>query len=227
MSSSPVRRGVLSASALSLSLALLATACGGSGNGGEAKPSAPAATGKTDAAVAGLLVNQGDLPDHRFLDFSLAEAGSADSRTSDKPECAVLVQIQTSMPPGTPTGAARSSVVGPTRSAATAVTLGSYAGKGAEEAFAAVETASRACAGGYVAGQGRDTLRITKVSAGAQVAAGDEALTLTFEAEGGHALPTVVFLRKGDTVAAFSTAGDGDTVEQAKPVVDAQVENLD
>lgn len=54
-----------------------------------------------------------------------------------------------------------------------------------------------------------DTLQITKVSSGAYAAAGDEALALTFETDtGGDALPTLVFVRKGDTVAAFSTASD-------------------
>ncbi|MFD6968184.1 hypothetical protein [Streptomyces sp. NPDC059979] len=40
------------------------------------------------------------------------------------------------------------------------------------------------------------------------------------------ALPTLVFVRMGDTVAAFSTASDAGTVDQGKPVVDAQVAKL-
>ncbi|MFI1282797.1 hypothetical protein ACH4U5_18915 [Streptomyces sp. NPDC020858] len=233
-----VRRTVLTTSAVSL--ALLVTACGASEKAdakGDAEPSAsapasaasaaPTGKGKTGAAVAGLLLTQGDLPDHTFSDFSLDGPGGRDTGTSDKPECKVLVQLLTSVPLGTPTGAARTSVLAPTRSSATAVTLASYAGKGAEETFSAVKTASRTCAGGYPAGHYGDTLQITKVSSGAYAAAGDEALALTFETDtGGEALPTLVFVRKGDTVAAFSTASDAGTVDQGKPVVDAQVAKL-
>lgn len=230
-----VRRTVLTASAVSL--ALLASACGGAEKadakgGAEAAASAPASVaptdkGKTDAAVAGLLLTQADLPDHTFSDFSLDGPGGGDTSTSDKPECKVLAQLLTSAPLGTPTGAARTSVLAPTRSSATGVTIASYAGKGAEEVFAAVKTSIQKCAGGYLSGHSGDTLQITKVSSAPYATAGDEALALTFAADaGGDELPTLVFVRKGDTVAAFSTASDAGTGDQAKPVVDAQVKRL-
>lgn len=251
-----VRRTVLTASAVSL--ALLATACGSGNEAtkGDPKPasSAPAATsaaptakGRTDADLAKVLVAQADLADHTFKEATPAEAAAGAAATSDKPECKVLVQAQGFAPAGTPTGTARTKVIatpkaaeggseadkakallGALGSTATAVTLASYDGKGAEEAFTAVKTASQKCAGGYSATQGGETGKVTKVAPGAALSAGDEALALTVEldADGEKATTQLVFVRKGNTVATFSSVSLSGTAEQPKAVIDAQVKKL-
>ncbi|MEV7524654.1 hypothetical protein [Streptomyces sp. NPDC091371] len=255
MRSALVRRSVLTASAVSL--ALLATACGAdkADTKADAKPSAPAATsaapaakGKTDAELAKVLLAQADLADHTFKAADPAESTAGAASTSDKPECKVLVQAQSFTPAGAPAGTARTKVVanpkapaegaseeekakailGALGSTATALTLASYDGKGAEEAFAAVKTASQKCAGGYSANLGSDTGKISKVTPGAAVTGGDEALALTVEGEAdGDKLTTqLVFVRKGNTVATFSALSLSGTAEQPKAVIDAQVKKL-
>lgn len=251
-----VRRTVLTASAVSL--ALLGTACGtekgeakpsaSTGATSAAPSAAAAAKGKTDAELAKLLLVQADLADHTFKDATPAEAAAGAAATSDKPECKVLVQAQSLTPAGTPAGTARTKVVanpkpaaegaseqeklkaimGAIGSTATSVTLASYEGKGAEEAFTAVKTASQKCTGGYSANLGADSGKITKVAPGASLTAGDEALALTVEgdAEGEKMSTQLVFVRKGNTVATFSAVSLSGTAEQPKAIVDAQVKKL-
>ncbi|MET9687920.1 hypothetical protein ABZY81_05510 [Streptomyces sp. NPDC006514] len=251
-----VRRTVLTASAVSL--ALLATACGGekadkADSKADAKASAPAssaapaAKGKTDAELAKIIVAQADVADHVFKEATPTEATAGATAASDKPECKVLVQAQSFVPAGTPSGTARTkaaaipkagegsspedaakAIMGAIGTTATAVTLASYEGKGAEEAFAAVKTASEKCSGGYAATQDGESTKITKVTPGAALTAGDAALPLTVEAEAdGEKLTTqLVFVRKGNTVATFSSLSLSGTAEQPKALVDAQVKKL-
>uniref|UniRef100_A0AAU2JUY5 Lipoprotein n=1 Tax=Streptomyces sp. NBC_00049 TaxID=2903617 RepID=A0AAU2JUY5_9ACTN len=249
-----VRRSVLTASAVSL--ALLATACGAdkADTKTDAKPSAaatsaaPAAKGKTDAELAKVLVAQADLADHTFKEATPAEATAGASATSDKPECTVLVRAQSMAAAGTPSGTARTkaiatpkpaaegaseeeklkAIMGALGGTATAVTLASYDGKGAEEAMAAAKTASEKCAGGYGATQGGESGKITKVAPGAALTAGDEVLALTVEgdADGEKLTTQLVFVRKGNTVATFSALSLAGTAEQPKAVVEAQVKKL-
>ncbi|GAA2613855.1 MULTISPECIES: hypothetical protein [Streptomyces] len=251
-----VRRTVLTASAVSL--ALLATACGGekadkadgktdTKASAPATSAAPAAKGKTDAELAKLLVAQADLADHTFKEATPAEAAAGATATSDKPECKVLVQAQAFVPAGTPSGTARTkaiatpkpaagtspddmakAITGALGSTATTVTLASYEGKGAEEAFAAVKTASEKCSGGYSATQDGETTKITKAAPGAAVTGGDEALPLTIEldADGEKLTTQLVLVRKGNTVATFSSLSLAGIAEQPKALVDAQVKKL-
>ncbi|MFG2984227.1 hypothetical protein ACGFYQ_23730 [Streptomyces sp. NPDC048258] len=251
-----VRRTVLTASAVSL--ALLATACGSdkADTKTDAKPSAPAsssapaaaAKAKTNAELAGVIVVQADLPDHVVKEATPAEAAAAAGAKSDKPQCQPLVSAQSMNPVGTAAGTARTKAVakgkepaadaspeekakaalGALGATATSVTLASYEGKGAEEAFAAVKTAGTACAGGYTGGQGGDSLKITKVAPGAAVTAGDEALayTVTGDADGDVMSMELVVVRKGNTLATFSALSLAGTAEQPKAVVDAQVKKL-
>ncbi len=249
-----VRRSVMTASAVSM--VLLATACGSdkSDTKADAKPSeaaatsaAPAAKGKTDAELAKLLVTQADLADHTFKESTPAEAAAGATATSDKPECKVLVQAQAFVPAGTPSGTARTkaiatpkpaagtspeeaakAVAGALGSTATTVTLASYEAKGAEEAFAAVKTASTKCAGGYAATQDGETTKITKVTPGAAVTGGDESLPLTVEldADGKKLTTQLVLVRKGNTVATFSSLSLAGTAEQPKVLVEAQAKKL-
>ncbi|MFE2875712.1 hypothetical protein ACFXG6_25880 [Streptomyces roseus] len=256
MRSTLVRRTVLTASAVSL--ALLATACGSDkadGKKTDAKPSAAAsapaasaAKAKTDAELAGVIVTQADLPNHVVKEATPAEAAAAAGAKSDKPQCQALVSVQSMNPVGTAAGTARTkavakpkepaadaspeekakAVMGALAGTVTSVTLASYEGQGAQEAFAAVKTAGTACAGGYTGSQGGDALKITKVAPGASVTAGDEALayTVTGDADGETMTMEIVAVRKGNTVATFSALSLAGAAEQPKAVVDAQVKKL-
>ncbi|MER6448453.1 hypothetical protein DEJ51_20055 [Streptomyces venezuelae] len=252
-----VRRTVLTASAVSLALLATACGSDKADKAdskADAKPSAaessaaPAVKGKTDAELAKLIVVQADLADHTFKEATPAEAAAGATATSDKPECKVLVQAQAFVAAGTPSGTARTkavatpkpaaagaapedaakAIMGALGSTATAVTLASYEGKGAEEAFAAVKTASEKCSGGYSATQDGETTKITKVAPGAAVTGGDAALPLTVEldADGQKLTTQLVFVRKGNTVATFSSLSLAGTAEQPKALVDAQVKKL-
>ncbi|MBT2467625.1 hypothetical protein J7E97_07025 [Streptomyces sp. ISL-66] len=249
-----VRRTVLSASALSL--ALLATACGSDTSDAKddtkasapASAAAPAAKGKTDAELGGLLLVQADLPDHVLKAATPEEAKAGDGSTSDKPACLPLVKAQSMSALGTSTGTARVKAVAKGKepaagasaeeklkagmdalgATATAVTLQSYDGKGAAEAFAGLKSAGTACAGGYTASQAGESGKITKVSPGAPVTAGDEALAYTIDADlDGESISTqLVVVRKGNTLATFSALSLAGTAEQPTAVVAAQVKKL-
>ncbi|MFE2141264.1 hypothetical protein ACFXA3_05805 [Streptomyces sp. NPDC059456] len=255
MHSTLVRRTVLTASAVSL--ALLATACGSgqaddkkadAGPSAAASSAAPAAKGKTDAELAGLLVARADLPEHVFKAPGADEAAAAGAATSDKADCLPLVKAQSGAPVGASTGVARTKVTAKPKGASataapedklkaglealsgtvTQVTLASYDGKGAEEAFTALKTAGTACAGGYGVTSGPDKVKISKVGAGAPVTAGDAALAYVVEAEadGEKTTSQLVVVRRGNTLASFYGLSLAGTAEQPKPVVDAQVKKL-
>ncbi|MET9962510.1 hypothetical protein ABZ128_26175 [Streptomyces sp. NPDC006326] len=253
MRSTLVRRTVLTASAVSL--ALLGTACGSEkaepkaeGSSAAAAAPAPAAKGKTDAELAGQIVAQADLPDHQFKPVTPAEVTAGATATSDKPECLPLVKAQTVTPVGKSTGVARTKAVATPKapsegasmeeklkagldalgSTATAVTLASYEGKGAEEAFAALKTAGTACAGGYTVNQQGESGKVGKVGAGTPVTAGDAALAYTVEgdADGEKFTTQLVVVRKGNTLATFSALSLKGAAEQPKAIVDAQVKKL-
>ncbi|GGR79485.1 hypothetical protein [Streptomyces nojiriensis] len=250
-----VRRTVLAASAVSLTL--LATACGSdkADTKADAKPSeaaatsaAPAAKAKTTAELAGVLVVQADLPNHVVKAATPAELAAASATKSDKPECQPLVSAQSMAPIGTAAGTAGTKAVAKGKepaadaspeeklkaglaalsATATSVSLHSYEGTGAAEALATIKKAGTACAGGYTGGQGGDSLKITKVAPGAAVTAGDEALayTVTGDADGEPMSMELVVVRKGSTVATFSALSLAGAAEQPKDVVDAQVKKL-
>ncbi|MFE5771110.1 hypothetical protein ACFQ7O_22415 [Streptomyces sp. NPDC056485] len=258
MRSTLVRRSVLTASAVSLALLATACGSDKADDKkADAKPSAassssaPAASGakaKTNAELAGVIVTQADLPNHVVKEATPAEAAAAAGAKSDKPQCQPLVSAQSMNPVGTAAGTARTKAIakpkepaadaGPEEKAkaamgalagtVTSVTLASYEGKGAEEAFAAVKTAGTACAGGYTGSQGGDALKITKVGQGASVTAGDEALayTVTGDADGEAMTMELVVVRKGNTVATFSALSLAGAADQPKAVVDAQAKKL-
>ncbi|MHC6626724.1 hypothetical protein ACYTFC_11545 [Streptomyces globosus] len=242
--------------ASAVSLALLATACGSSDSKGEGKAdapapaaseAAPAAKGKTDAELAGVIVKQADLPDHLVKEATAAEAAAGAAATSDKPDCLPLVKAQSMAPVGKAAGTARTKAVAKPKDGAggtpddkmkaimdalganaTAVTLSSYDGKGAEEAFAALKSAGTACAAGYGVTQDGESAKVTKVAPGTPVTAGDEALAYTVEADsdGVKVSTQLVVVRKANTVATFSALSLSGTAEQPKAVVDAQVKKL-
>lgn len=252
-----VRRTVLTASAVSLTL--LVTACGGSDKAdakGDAKtsasasatPQAPAAKGKTDAELVGLLVTQAELPGHVLEAVSAEDVKEGAGSTSDKPACLPLIKAQSMDPIGTSTGAARVAAVAKGKepaadaspeeklqagmdalgATATAITLQSYEGKGAAEAFGQLKSAGPACASGYTGTQGGETAKITKVSDGVPVTGGDEALAYTIEmdAEGERLKTELVVVRKGETLAVFSAVSFKGTAEQPTALVAAQLKKL-
>ncbi|MFD9408494.1 hypothetical protein ACFWBN_15975 [Streptomyces sp. NPDC059989] len=252
-----VRRTVLTASAVSLALLSTACGADKADTKPDAKPSAgaasssaaaPAGKAKTDAELAGVIVVQADLPEHVVKAATPAEAAAAAGATSDKAECLPLVKAQSMAAIGTAAGTARTKAVakpaqpaenaspeekakaamGALGATATAVTLASYEGKGAEEAFTAIKTAGTACAGGYTGSQSGDSLKITKVAPGASVTAGDGALAYTVvgDADGEPLTMELVVVRKGNTLATFSAVSLTGTAEQPKAVVDAQVKKL-
>ncbi|MFD5932845.1 hypothetical protein [Streptomyces sp. NPDC060333] len=251
MRSALVRRTVLTASAVSLTL--LATACGSDKasdtktDGKASAPAAPAAKGKTAAELAPLLVTQADLPTHKIEPVEEEKTAAVDS---DKAECKVLAQAQSMQPLAPSTGVGRimtvelpkpaaegasvdekmEAAMGALKSTATSVTLSSYDGKGAEDAFASVKTAVTACAGGFAVTQkGEQSTPIGNVTS-EPATSGDEAVGFSSVMDMGDGqkkkkMHTVV-VRKGNVLATFwalNLAGDS---EQPKAVVDAQVKKL-
>ncbi|UQX02559.1 hypothetical protein [Streptomyces sp. RerS4] len=217
MRTAVVRRTVLAASTVSLSL--LVTACGS----GESKPdaktdakasasasasAAPAAKGKSAAELTPLLVTQADLPEFKVEEDKAAKTAQAQKAEADKAACKPLVQVQTFVPLGAPVGTAviaatekpkapaegasteekLEAITGALSVTRTSVQLASYDGKGAEEALAAVKAATTACAGGYSVTAGGDVTKIEKVGPSASVTGGDEAL----------AYNTTIDLKDGD-----------------------------
>ncbi|MER7825210.1 hypothetical protein ABTX85_21935 [Streptomyces sp. NPDC096097] len=201
-----VRRTVLTASAVSLTL--LVTACGADKKDdtkADSKPSgassAPAAgaKGKTDAELASLLLTQAEAPKDSVVKAPSKEQLASLAATTDKAECKPLGQAASMEPQGTSTGVARTQVGGTSGKAAdpnaseadklkaglellagatgTSVTLTSYDAKGAEEAFASFKKAGTACAGGYTMTQDGEALKVNKVVPGDAVTAGDESVS--------------------------------------------------
>ncbi|QES49687.1 hypothetical protein DEJ50_19595 [Streptomyces venezuelae] len=215
-----------------------------------AAPAAPAAKGKTDAELAPLLITQVEAPKDHIVKPPSATEVTAASATADKAECAPLVQAQSMMPVGKPAGIARTQVVGTSGNAAgpgasaedkakaglgmlagatkTTVTLMSYDGKGAEEAFASVKAAGTSCAGGFSVTQSGEAVKVNGVAPGAAVTGGDEAASFVVDL-GDAELPVhsqLVVVRKGNTVAAFHALNLGGKTEQPKAVIEAQAKKL-
>ncbi|MFJ9338330.1 hypothetical protein ACIRP0_03425 [Streptomyces sp. NPDC101733] len=227
----------------------------GAGAGGPASaPAAAGGTGKPAAELTPLLVAQADLPGFKVApDAGAALIAKGVVPKSDKPACQSLVQLQASAavrtPSSGPAGAAWISVAdkpkAPDANASaeekldaitgalsvtkTSVGLHSYDGKGAEDAFAGLKAAGAFCANGYtVTAEGENT-KVEKVTAGAPVTAGDEALSYAVVADlgdGVKALTQIVAVRKGNTLATFSSLNLTGEAAQPKAVVEAQLKKL-
>ncbi|MCX5194959.1 hypothetical protein OOK31_13775 [Streptomyces sp. NBC_00249] len=253
-----VRRSVLAASAVSLSL--LATACGSdSDTKADAKPegkpaasaSAPAAGAKAKSAaeLTALLVAQADLPEFTVEEDKAAKAGQAQKYEGDKADCKPVIQLQSYKALGTPVGTAGIAALEKPKKPAdnatveekldaikgglsitrTSVILSSYDGKGAEEAFAALKTATTACAAGYTVTVDGEPTKVEKVAPSAPVTAGDEALafnTVLDLKDGDKNTMQFVVVRKGNTLASFFSVSVAGTATQPKPVVEAQAKKI-
>ncbi|MFF4168506.1 hypothetical protein [Streptomyces sp. NPDC001744] len=239
-----------------VSLALLVTACGGtkSDDRGKGKESTPAASATSEAPAAKalsaaelekLIVEQGDVKGHQVRKAGAEDVVTADKVTTDKAACAPIAHAMSFISPGSPAASAQRKVMEEPKKSATAspedavreglgvritaVTLGSYDGKGAQDAFASVKKAGAECAGGFTVTQLTEKTKVTKV-APESVTAGDEAVafTVTTDIEGEPLVSKLVVVRKGGTLASFSTvsAAPGGVKELPKAVVDAQVAKL-
>ncbi|MFE5733690.1 hypothetical protein ACFQ7A_22645 [Streptomyces sp. NPDC056528] len=234
-----------------VSLALLGTACssdkaGDSGKGStapsaSATSAAPAAKALSAAELEKLIVEQADLPGHQVQKAKATDVVKSEEVSTDKPSCKPLADAMAFIATGGPAASAQRKAIempkktgspedalGALTAPVTSVTLGSYDGQGAQEAFASLKTAGTDCAGGFViTGQGQKA-KVTQV-APETLSAGEEALawTVSTEVEGEPFVTKLAVFRKGGTLASFSTLSFGGPVKELpKAVIDAQAAKL-
>ncbi|WP_306324596.1 hypothetical protein [Streptomyces venezuelae] len=243
--------------ATAVSLALLVTACGGGEKGGDkgdkggsAAPSAsatsaPAAKALSAAELDKLIVETADLKGHQVTKAGSGDVVPAAQVTTDRAACAPIAHAMSFISPGSPAASAQRKVMqepkkdasaspedallGGLSAMVTAVTLGSYDGQGAQEAFASVKKAGTECAGGFQVVHLKEKTKVAKVAPEA-VTAGEEAVafTVTSEMEGEPFVSKLVVFRKGNTLASFSTISlvPGGVKALPQAVVDAQAAKL-
>ncbi|MFC8759456.1 hypothetical protein ACFUAG_01845 [Streptomyces sp. NPDC057193] len=251
----PIRTAALATTAVSL--ALLVTACGGgkeSGDKGKGTESAPGASASSTAPAAEalsaaeldkLIVETADIKGHQVQKAKADEIVSADKVTTDKAACAPIAHAMSFISPGSAAASAQRQVLEEPKKSATAspedallnglgvhitaVTLGSYDGQGAQEAFASVKKAGTECAGGFTVVHAQEKTKVSKVEP-VSVTAGDEsvAFTVTSDMEGRPFVSKLVVLRKGNALASFSTitVASGGVKVLPTAVIDAQVKKL-
>ncbi|MFF5975822.1 hypothetical protein ACFY7C_30375 [Streptomyces sp. NPDC012769] len=241
----------VTAATAAASLALLLTACGGeekkTEDTGKADASASAAAkpdvkALTAAELEKLLVAQADLKNHKVQKAEATAAVNPGDVSADKSACEPLAEAMSGVAPGTPGASTQiqaievkkkkadspEDILGAFGAPATTVTLGSYAGEGAQQALASLKTAGSDCAGGFTIIASGEKTKVTKV-APETVTAGEEALawTVTSDMEGKPFVSKLVVLRKGNNIAGFSTISlAGEVKELPKAVVDAQAAKL-
>ncbi|MEU8616748.1 hypothetical protein [Streptomyces sp. NPDC048623] len=231
-------------------LALALTACAGeekkTEDSGKADASASAAakpdvTALPAADLEKLLVTQADLKGYKVEQAKPAEHVNAGDVSADKPACEPLAEALSWAAPGTPGASATVKTIpipqkkgsfedalGTFAAPVTSVTLGSYAGEGAQQALASLKAAGTECAGGFTIHGGGVATKVTKVQPDT-VTAGDEALawTVTRDMEGEPFVTKLAVLRKGNNLAGFATLSiSGEVKEQPKTVIDAQAAKL-
>ncbi|MFF1464587.1 hypothetical protein [Streptomyces sp. NPDC058330] len=237
MRATVVRRTALAASVVSL--ALLATACGGSDEDTKGDAKAPAAEGggATKAAVKALTaaelekvsLAQGDVAGHKIGEAGPEDISQPADVTADKKECEPVGHAFYAAQRGAPVGTAvRKVVQEPKKDAVkdakdaagalgagldvttTLVTLASYDGDGAEKNLAELRESAAACAAGFTLSTKDGKQKFAKVTE-AKVSGGEEALawTLVMEEEGVQVPFKLVSLRQAGTVATFSSLNVG------------------
>ncbi|WP_251066598.1 hypothetical protein [Streptomyces sp. ISL-36] len=240
--------------ATAASVALLLTACGGAeksddtakdkGKASASASAAPAAEALSAAELEKLIVEQADLKGYQVQKAKAADVVPSSAVSTDKAGCKPLADAMSFIATGSPAASAqRKAIEVPKTAGATAspeealgalsapvtsVTLGSYDGTGAQDAFGSLKKAGSECAGGFTLLGGGEKTKITKV-APETVSAGDEALawTVTTDMDGEPFVTKVVAFRKGNTLASFSTLSlGGEVKELPKAVVDAQAAKL-
>ncbi|MFH9722802.1 hypothetical protein ACH4M4_07515 [Streptomyces sp. NPDC017254] len=241
--------------ATAVSLALLVTACGGGEKSdgkdkGTAAPSAsatsaPAAKALSAAELDKLIVEKADLKGYQVQKAGAGDVVAADKVTTDKASCAPIAHAMSFISPGSPAASAERKVLAePKKDASaspedaltgalgvemTAVTLGSYEGQGAQDAFASVKKAGAECAGGFSVVHLKESTKVSKV-APESVTAGEEAVafTVTSDLEGESFTSKLVVFRKGNTLASFSTISfaPGGVAALPQNLIDAQAAKL-
>ncbi|MFI6419919.1 hypothetical protein ACIBG6_21285 [Streptomyces sp. NPDC050842] len=252
-----MRSAAVAATAVSLALLVTGCGGGeksgdqGKGGGKETAPSASAsatssapAKALSAAALEKLIVEQADLPGHQVQKAKAGEIALASAVSADKPACTPLAHAMSYIATGKPAASAQRKAIevpktegasaspedalGMLTAPVTGVTLGSYDGQGAQEAFASLKTAGTECAGGFTLIGGGERTKVTKI-APETVTAGEESLawTVTTDVDGKPWVTKLVAFRQGNTVASFSTLSFGGTVKALpKTIVDAQVAKL-
>ncbi|MER5630367.1 hypothetical protein [Streptomyces nitrosporeus] len=235
MRTTAVRRTALAASVMSL--ALLATACGGAEEkGGKADAAAPGAEdgGATKAAVKALTsaeleklsLEQGDAAGQKIAKTTSADRAGEGDVTADKKECEPISSALYGVKRGAPIGdAARRVTQEPVKDkdaspeeqlaaafdiTSTLVTLNSYEGDGAAKSIAELRDAVAACSGGFVMttkGEKQNLAEVTEE----KVSGGEEAAAwnVLFDADGSKVPFKLVIIRQGATVATFATMDFG------------------
>ncbi|GAA2567301.1 MULTISPECIES: hypothetical protein [Streptomyces] len=205
MKPTAVRRTVLAASAAAL--ALLATACGGSGDEGkgdegkgkaDAAPSAaPAAKALTAAELEKAALVQADVKDGKVVTkLPATDDVAADQVTSEEAACRPLAHVQAGVAVGSPAATVKRSWTGEPKKPAEGaspedallaglgaekmlITLASYEDGGAEQVIKDVDAAAGKCAGGYTYTAAGQKAKILKVEKTQAPGGADEALAIT------------------------------------------------
>jgi hypothetical protein len=230
---SAVRRTALAASAAAL--ALLATACGGSGDedkGGDSEgkadstaSAAPAAKALTAAELEKAGLVQADVKSGKVATKVAATDDIAEDQVkTDDAACLPLAHAQAGVAQGEPAATVKRSWTGePVKPSE---------GTSPEDALLASLDLDKMLIN--LASVGGETLKIVKVATTAAPEGGDEgaAVTLTVAAEEGVKAPSkIVVVRKGATLASFSAVnlasmGTGEDFDVPAEVVDAQLAKL-
>ncbi|MFD7322246.1 hypothetical protein ACFV9D_14365 [Streptomyces sp. NPDC059875] len=247
-----LRRTAVAATAASL--ALLVTACGGDGKGEDKGKDAPKASASASAApdakalsvaeLEKLIVEQADLKGHQVQKAKPTDVVKSSDVTTDKADCKPIADAMSFIATGNPAASVQRKAIevpkteGPSASPeealgalaapVSAITLGSYDGSGAQDAFASLKKAGAECAGGFTLTGGGEETKIGKV-APETVTAGEEAVafTVTTDMDGKPFISKVVAFRKGNTLASFSVISlAGEVKELPKAVIDAQAAKL-
>ncbi len=211
-------------------------------------PPLPRARAKvlTAAELKTALVTKDDLATHKFTEPTKADRPT--DYSADKAECAPIADLLSTGEISKPGAAAatKSAELPKEQSTApedfdiekafdlplTMVTLGSYEGQGAQDAFAATVAAGTACAGGFELTQDGEKVKVVKVET-TKVTGGDEAAgwAVTMEADGTQMVFKTAAVRQGATLATFSTLNmsavmTGKDFDVPVALIDAQAKKL-
>jgi hypothetical protein len=246
----------MTAATAAASLALLLTACGGEGKKTEdsgkgdatatataTASAAPDAKALSVAELEKLIVEQADLKGYQVQKGESADAPKSSDVIADKAACKPIADAMSLIATGDPAASAqRKAIAEPKKDKAespedimgalgapvTTVTLGSYDGQGAQDAFASLKKAGTECAGGFTLNIAGEQTKIGKIVP-ETVTAGEEAVafTVTTDMDGKPFITKVVAFRKGNTLASFSVISLAGVVKELPTaVIDAQAAKL-
>ncbi|MFD3512752.1 hypothetical protein [Streptomyces sp. NPDC058657] len=210
----------------------------------------PAAKALTAAELEKAAIEQADLTTHLVTKGTKADEVPPGAVKTDKAECKPLLDTFSAVPSGKPVAhLLRKAVEKPAKTKTdpkateeekakaglnaltqpvTADVLASYEAKGAQDAYTALGKAAQTCSGGFSGEQAGEKIKIKKIVPD-QVTGGDEAQgwTITMEGDGSDVVLKLAAVRKGSTLATFSTISLGGTVKaQPTAVIEAQLKKL-